>query len=335
MNKIILFQEVIFLQPNINMNTTNYNQSSFDGLLQNRMSKTLSIIFSFLSVPFIVALLYGIIWFERFGTDNKRTLINKLVASQCWAFIQFYSFCQTLDAISFIVGGLPRFVCFGQLILKTSYKTQFLLFFDSSILVQYLFIFWVKNPAAVNDDFWSHFVSMWIAGFSLIFNFAKFYIAHRQPIAYYICNAAMPDLDWSLPSHFGAHTELLTIFTFIIIKLKIHNFKSNQVSTAMSTRSIFLKNFSLDAINRSSISSFTINLIGLLIMSTFVFLGLKLNQMKPTQLNEYPNYLYIYFNQLILPNFVGILIVGLLYYKNSSMRESILSELKNSFECIS
>ena len=316
------------------MNTTPDNHNSFDELYRNRMSKILSILFSFTTAPFVVALFYGIVWYERYGTDNKRTLINKLVASQCWAFIQYYSVLQTIETITFMVGGLPSFICFGQVMMKNSYKTQFLLFFDSSIFVQYLFIFWVKNPAAVNDDFWSYFVSMWIAGFSLIFNFAKFYTAHTQPISYYICNGAMPDLDWSLPSHFGAHIEVFTTLTIVLIKLKIHYFRSHQVEHAMTKRNIFLKNFSLEVINKSSISSFTTNLTGLLIMSTFLFVGLKLNTIKPHQLIEYPNYLYVYFIQLILPNFVGFIFVYLFYSKNSAMRESIISELKNGYHCI-
>jgi hypothetical protein len=309
------------------------NVNSFEGLLQNRMSKILTILFSFLSVPFIVALFYGIVWYERFGTDNKRTLINKLLASQCWAFIQYFIICQTVDTIGLLVKGLSSSICFAQVILKNSYKTQFLLFFDSSIFVQYLFIFRVKNPAAVNDDFWSHLVSMWIAGFSFIFNFSKFYIAHRQPINYYICIATLPELDWSLPTHFGAHIEILTIITIIVIKLKIHYFRSNLVEDTMTKRSIFLKNFSLEAINRNSMSSFSTNFTGVLIMSTFVFFGLKLNRMNPTQLNEYPNYFYVYFSQLILPNLVGFIVIGIFYSKNTTMRATFFSELNNGFEC--
>ena len=32
-----------------------------------------------------IALYYGIIWFERFGSDKPRTLINQLFASVCWS----------------------------------------------------------------------------------------------------------------------------------------------------------------------------------------------------------------------------------------------------------
>ena len=154
-----VFMQSLYL---INMNTTPDNHNSFDELYRNRMSKILSILFSFTTAPFIVALFYGIVWYERYGTDNKRTLINKLVASQCWAFIQYFSVLQIIETITFIVGGSPSFVCFGQVMMKNSYKTQFLLFFDSSIFVQYLFIFfgqkssscqwWLLEPFCLHVD---------------------------------------------------------------------------------------------------------------------------------------------------------------------------------------
>ena len=40
----------------------------------------LSICNLFALTPF----LYTIIWYERFGSDHPRTLINQLVASTCW-----------------------------------------------------------------------------------------------------------------------------------------------------------------------------------------------------------------------------------------------------------
>ena len=68
----------------------------------------LSIFNLFALTPF----LYTIVWYERFGSDHPRTLINQLVASTCWngivhnilftplsIFIDFYgpmsnSFCE-------------------------------------------------------------------------------------------------------------------------------------------------------------------------------------------------------------------------------------------------
>jgi hypothetical protein len=62
----------------------------FSGLLENRASKIFSIILSLLTIPVIIAMFYGIVWYERFGSDNKRTLMNKLIAALCWSFIQVF-----------------------------------------------------------------------------------------------------------------------------------------------------------------------------------------------------------------------------------------------------
>ena len=49
----------------------------FAGLFEDRPSKIFAIVFSSLIGIVISFLIYGIIWYERFGSDNKRTLINR------------------------------------------------------------------------------------------------------------------------------------------------------------------------------------------------------------------------------------------------------------------
>ena len=156
-------------------------ENPFVGLMEHKPAKLISLTIAFLSIPLNVALLYAIIWYERYGTDNRRTIMNKLVASQCLNLIFFTLFCQPLEYVSYFTGSLPQSLCFLNVILKNSTKTQILLFFDSTMIVQYLLIFWIKNPAAVNDEFWSIFITIWIVGLSQLFNFSKFYIGHRQP----------------------------------------------------------------------------------------------------------------------------------------------------------
>ena len=300
----------------------------FGGLMENKPSKILSLLFSCFTVPTNIMLLYGIVWYEKYGTDNKRTLMNKLVASQSWNLIGPYLFSQPVEILSFIIGRIPPQACFINIILKNSSKTCMLLLLDSTILVQYLLIFWVKNPAAVHDDFWSFFITSWTAGLSLIYNFIKFFIPHRQPLNYYVCSGILPKGDWSLPSHFGAHFEILTLLTIIVVKLKIHFFKKKSIEDQMTSRSIFKKNFALEAINKSALTTFTISLTALLLFSTFVVLGLKLNKLMPLEMNENPNYLWYYLLQLILPNIVGLIVACLLYFNNPSLRNSVLAELK-------
>ena len=48
------------------------------------LSMCIAIVLSVLLSLIVILSLYGIIWFERFGSDSKRTLINQLFASVCW-----------------------------------------------------------------------------------------------------------------------------------------------------------------------------------------------------------------------------------------------------------
>ena len=42
----------------------------------------------------------SVIWFERFGSDLKRTLTNRLVSDVCWVSIQFFLICQSIDVVT-------------------------------------------------------------------------------------------------------------------------------------------------------------------------------------------------------------------------------------------
>ena len=76
------------------LNDTN-SSTSFDPpskdfylcLFQFKLSKIMSILSACTILPFDIALFYGIIWYERFGTDNRRTLMNKLLTSSSWTII--------------------------------------------------------------------------------------------------------------------------------------------------------------------------------------------------------------------------------------------------------
>ena len=55
------------------------NQSDFfSGLFEDRPIKTIGVTLALASGTFYLAMFCGIIWFERFGSDKKRTILNKL-----------------------------------------------------------------------------------------------------------------------------------------------------------------------------------------------------------------------------------------------------------------
>jgi hypothetical protein len=57
----------------------------FSGLMENRVSKIVSLIFSAVGAYLVILFIYSIIWYQKFGSDDKQTLLNRL-------YINFWGF---------------------------------------------------------------------------------------------------------------------------------------------------------------------------------------------------------------------------------------------------
>ena len=116
-------------QVNSSFNETFNNVSSqhddyFHSAFENELCKWASILSS---VPFfflIASCLYGIIWYDRYGSDDRRILLNRLFTSISWAGLEYYSIAAFVDILRYIVGPLPKVICLCQLILKNSIQTR-------------------------------------------------------------------------------------------------------------------------------------------------------------------------------------------------------------------
>ena len=62
---------------------------------------------------------------------------------------------------------------------------------NSIVVACYFFIFWLKNPASLDDDFWGTIIGIYAAVFSLIANTTLMLVPQRYSIFYYAC----ADLD--------------------------------------------------------------------------------------------------------------------------------------------
>ena len=177
---------------------TNERYEFYPGLFEPKISMILSIIVSCILIPFDLFMYYGIIWYERYGTDNHRTLMNKLLCSVCWNVI-FANLVIFSDIFRYIVGPYSVHFCFIQVLLKVMMKTMLLLFMDAIILVRYILIFWLKNPASVNNEFWSSFLNLWIPGFAMILDSVRYFLPGKQSFSYYTCAG----IDSTTGTHFN------------------------------------------------------------------------------------------------------------------------------------
>ncbi len=55
------------------------------------------------------------------------------------------------------------------------------------------------------------------------------------------------------------------------------------------------------------------------------------NEMDPEATAKFPNYLYIYFVQLVVPVAIGALFNVLYYHRNAALRKAVASQLKMFF----
>jgi hypothetical protein len=76
----------------------------FYAISENNISKFGAMTFSIISTPFIMLLLYGIIWFEKYGVDKKRTILNQLVSSICWTALGANTLVQVPRVIQYLTG---------------------------------------------------------------------------------------------------------------------------------------------------------------------------------------------------------------------------------------
>ena len=147
-----------------NNSTSDY----FSGLFENGPSITVGVIFSIILTLFIIPILLSVIWYEKFGSDKKRTILNKLVASVCWSAIHYSLLGQVPELIRYCFGPLPTTICYMHFVIKNVLAVQMILLYNAMTFMRYLFIFWLKNPFRFCDEFWTTYLNIWILSFSLI-----------------------------------------------------------------------------------------------------------------------------------------------------------------------
>ena len=140
----------------------------------------------------IPVFMYAIIWYERYGSDKKRTLLNKLASLACWAAIEYYLVAQTLEIVIFLFAPLPAQFCLFTRIVRSSVFIEVLIFFDLITLTRYFYIFWLKNPAGFHDEFWANFFHFWVKMVSVIFMSTFHIVSLHQSLNYYICSGLDP-----------------------------------------------------------------------------------------------------------------------------------------------
>jgi len=96
---------------NTSFQNSNFTVDFFAGAFENHLSKICFMTFTMISIPVVIVLLYSIVWYERYGLDVKRTIVNKLSSFFCWVGIQFVFLVNIPDLGRYIFGPYSENFC--------------------------------------------------------------------------------------------------------------------------------------------------------------------------------------------------------------------------------
>jgi hypothetical protein len=91
-----------------------------------------------------------------------------LVSSLAGAMIENLVFTTGSDHIRYFYGPFPHTICLLRTTIVSSLLLQILLLVTVMVITKFVFIFYLKNPTALDDKFWILFLNMWIAKFAFI-----------------------------------------------------------------------------------------------------------------------------------------------------------------------
>ena len=100
------------------VNATQNESDLFPFMTDNTAAKWTAWAFSCFLTVIAPCALYSVIWYERFGSDKKRTLVNMLFAQMCWTTIAFMYSVHIIELIRYSYGPLASSLCFLQLLVR-------------------------------------------------------------------------------------------------------------------------------------------------------------------------------------------------------------------------
>ena len=309
----------------------NKSENDFHGLYEPNLNKTLFMASSALLMIVCLLLCYSIIWYEKYGLDAKRTLINQLYSLQWWTGIEFILMVTLPEWFRFISGPLPELPCLMHLFVAYSIFGKFLILQTGLIVIRYIWIFWLKNPLAFKDDFWCCFINIWSNVFTAWPHFVFVFLPGRQQISYYICIGCNPSKNsqQEQKTDYAAYIILFgSLVAHILMSGRIFLYK-HKIKPRSGT--ITKNGGLLTAVENKYLSNFITLTSGLVVTVVFSFLLIKYSSIEPINYNRFPQYMLVYWIQMINAPLSLVLLAILSYAKNLQMRTVMLRETKDFF----
>ena len=316
------------------------NEDFFKELYSDTGLKRITIAFFFLGSVLIVILESGIIWYERNGNHNYRTVFNQLFATISWIAIGYTLLAFVPQGIRYLVGPLNDTWCGIHIFIKHFFFCCFLLASNCVIGLRYLFIFKWKQVSVFDDDLITFFLQLSILVLSFWMTLAKLTTTRKMPLNYFICTGKKPTEPREIASGLLVILSVL-LHIFVFIKIFVHqrqlekrtqNIELGRMNNSTEENNIFGQQRRLAWVNSQqnraskfsnmpkSMADLTTQLLCLTFLLVAIIIHFMMNKTDPADLNKYQNRWIVYFNQLITFA-IGASGICIQYYvRNSAMR---------------
>jgi hypothetical protein len=305
-------------------------KDDFAGVFEKSTFTTINLLISLILSIILVVLFLGIIGFDKIRSDSKRLIMNRIFCSGCWLCIGYLFLVHLPDLLRYTYGPLPEVVCFYHLVFKNAFSLQLLIILNLIVIFQYIFIFWLKNPAAFQDEFWHFFLVIWMSGFSFVSQWTFAFFPGTQSLNYYVCLGMYPpesSVSFSpKQNHLMRLFQICTVTLHFFMYIRIEKFR-RKGSTSVNCSS-WSKNHILYNLDNKFFASVFMYFLHAFNVIVSIILNVKINSVDPKTTNFYPNYLYFNFYHLLAPVALSLPFVVVYYIKHHEMFKILKTELK-------
>ena len=316
------------------MNYTNEtNQDYFSGLVENRVSKIVSVAFSELGTCVIMLLTFMIIWYEKFGTSEYQTVINRINVKCWWLCLAYFSTVQQVDIFRYIFGTLPWTVCLLNVYAKFFFPMCLIIFLNFIVVTRYLFIFWIKNPCSLNDELLSIFISIWAFFSTFISQFVLMMMPGKEFPDVLFCSGVDPhsSLTQEYRNILGYtifKIASIALHIVISIRIKIYKWTIAKEKHSYDPRTKVTWLFDM---GKNSIISISESLIPAILVTLAILPKPPRQDMDLETFNQYPECLHEYYFTLIRPVFAVLVIIVSKIISDKYLQNVFVRELKDFF----
>ena len=262
----------------------------------------------------------------NFLNNLNLKFIFQLVSSLCWSHLFWISVLFFPRWIQYASGphlfGVTY--CSFQSMFGQMFLVQTLLILDAIVVFKFLFIFVLKKPTLILDDFWIVFLNIYFFGFSFVAQgVLTFFQEGSKHINFHICSGVDPSPDLNTLVKFRGilfGIYFISVFLYTVIPIKIKLYKQNVVHEVQNNMN-----------DKDLLLDMTVNFIRLCSLLMGIALSLIVSKISPFEFDKFSNTLMIFSLNILFPPFFIFIVCFSHYYRHQDLRTTVINYIINFF----